>query len=401
VRGETNSEGLMTKQRQIVVIGAGFAGLAAVRELERLSCNRTDITLRLFDAHPYTTMVPSLPDLAGGRLAQAFLTGHIERLLGPGVTFHAERVGAVDLDAKEAIAGENRYAYDKLVLAAGSVTNLFGFDQNLEAVHTLDCLEDANRIRSEFADYMRRCEQPLAVVVGGGYTGMELACNLQFAGRSFDPHPRVCVVELQDRILPGMPDWVRDYLVRQAASRDIELILGASVDRFDGSSVVLSNGRRLDDVFLCWSTGTKFAFDDIRGDCERIKDGRLVVNDDLSLPGHPEVYAAGDAAAIEHNGRVLRKAVNFSRDSGRRAGRNIRLAVEGRTTPPYRPVDLGWVIPFCDVGVGKLFERLPVRGRLPLALHYFMCGLRNYSLSNLLFYWRTALGALGPRRCNR
>jgi len=386
------------QQRQVIVIGAGFAGLAAVRELEPLSRERGDITVRLFDAHPYTTMVPSLPDLAGGRLAQAVLTGHIERLLGPGVTFHAERVDAIDLDEKCVIVGESRYAYDALVLAAGSVTNLFSFDQALEAVHTLDSIDDANRIRQDFAEYMRQSERPLAVVVGGGYTGMELACNIQFAGRSFDPPPKVCVVELKDRILPFMPERVRDYMERQAKRRGIELILGASVERFDGANVVLSNSRRLEDVFLCWSTGTRFALDDIRGDCERIRDGRLVVQADLSLPGHPDVYAAGDAAAIQHKGQVLRKAVNFARDSGRRAGLNIRRTLEGEGTKPYRPVDLGWVIPFCDVGVGKLFERLPVRGRLPLALHYAMCGLRNYSLSNRLFYWKIALAALGPRR---
>lgn len=382
----------------VVIVGAGFAGLAACKPLAGLARKRKDTTVTLLDSRPYTTMVPALPGLAGGRYAHRYLIEPIGALTGHSVVFRNTRVTTVDLERREVRAEHDRLSYDHLILAAGSVTNLFGFNQHLEAVHTLDFLEDANRIHTDFSAYLRNHDRPTAVVVGGGYTGLELACNLQYAGRAFDSPPRVVVVELNKNILPSMPDWVRGYMVRQAEQRGLELVTGASVSSFDGKDAVLSNGRRLENIFLCWATGTKFAIDDVRGECERIKDGRFRVDNCLRLPGHPEVYAAGGAAAIEHEGRILRKAVNFSMDSGKQAGRNVVSTIEKRPPAPYRPVDLGWIIPFCDTGVGMLFGKHRFRGRLPLALHYAMCGLRNYNGRNRLFFCKKAATSLCARQ---
>lgn len=378
----------------ILIVGAGFAGLAAADALSRPARTQAGKRVRLFDAHAYTTMVPALPDLAGGRYEARYLTENIERLVGRGVTFHQERVRSLDFRGKKIVTDGGERPYDYLIVTAGSVTNFFGFDQNLDSLYTLDVLEQGTRIRDDFACYLKRAESPQAIVVGGGYTGLELACNLQFAGRSFRPQPRVTVVELKDSIVPFMPGWVRDYMQRQTARRAIEVITGTSVKTFDGKDVELSNGRAFQDVFLCWTTGTKFAIQDIDGEHEQIKDGRFVVDDYLRIPQHPEVFAAGDSAAMQHGGEVLRKAVNFSLYSGRCAGRNAARAAQGAPLEAFRPVDPGWVIPFCDVGVGILFGKLRVRGRLPLALHYFMSGARNYNAENRLFFWKRAWKAL-------
>lgn len=383
-----------TMTHRIIIVGAGFAGLAAARALGPLTREREDVTVKLFDALPYTTMVPSLPDLAGGRYPARYLAERIDSLIPASLAFHHERVTGVNLDTKSVTTANDTYAYDYLVLAVGSVTNFFGFEQHLEAVHQLDVLDDATRIRRDFDIYMHQARQPVAIVAGGGYTGLELACNLRFAGRRFTPRPRVCVVELKDRILPFMPEWVRNYMRRQAERHGIELYTGTSVDTFDGKSVRLSNGDTFDHVFLGWATGTRSSLDRIDGKQGRIKDGRLKVDARLAVPPYPDAFAAGDAAAIEQDGGVLRKAVNFSRDSGRHAGLNIVRSIQDRPLRRFRPVDLGWVIPFCDVGVGRLFSTYNVRGRLPLSLHYTMCGLRNYNARNRIFFWKQALRVL-------
>jgi NADH dehydrogenase FAD-containing subunit len=106
------------------------------------------------------------------------------------------------------------------------------------------------------------------------------------------------------------------------------------------------------------------------------------------------VYAAGDAAAIRRGENYLRKAVNFSRGSGTVAGRNVARALEDDLPEPFHPVDLGWVIPFCDVGVGRLFSRYAMRGRIPLFLHYLMCGVRNYEAANRIHFWKRAIRTL-------
>jgi NADH dehydrogenase len=176
----------------------------------------------------------------------------------------------------------------------------------------------------------------------------------------------------------------------------MEFVTGATVARFDSTDAELSDGRRFDDCFLCFATGAKSALANVNGDQAQLPDGRIVVDPFLRIPQHPEVFVAGDAAAIAQGEEYLRRAVNFALYSGRRAGGNVVRTVHRSAPAPFRPVDLGWVIPFCDRGVGRILSRVRVQGRFALALHYLMCGYRNYSMRNRLFYCKTAAKALFP-----
>jgi NADH dehydrogenase len=374
-------------------VGAGFAGLAAARALGPLARRAPGVEVILIDRHAFTTMVPSLPDLAGGRFDSRRLTAPIASQVPSAIRIRKEKVEALDFPNRRVITAGGETPYDQLILAAGSVTDFHGFDQRLDQVHALDFLEDATRLYREFAAYMKESASPSVVIAGGGYTGLELAASLQDAGRALGKTVRVTVVEHQPTLLPLMPVWVRGYMAEQVRRRGLTIVTGATVSGFDGRNAALSDGRRLENVFLCWATGTRFPIADVRGRPARLRDGRFEVDAFLRLPAHPEVFAAGDAAAVVQGGAVLRKAVNFSRDSGRAAGLNAARVLRDRPLAPYRPVDLGWVIPFGDVGVGFLFSKVGTKGRLPLALHYLMCGLRNYSAGNRLFYWKTALAA--------
>jgi NADH dehydrogenase len=381
-------------EKTVIIVGAGFAGLAAARALGPLARRTPDLAVTLFDRHAFTTMVPSLPDLAGGRFASRHLTAPVASQLPASIHFRQERVEALDFTNRTITTAAGAYPYDHLIVAPGSVTDFRGFNQHPEALHALDFLPDAERLSADFSAYVKSAGTPAVVIAGGGYTGLELAASLRDAALHLGKPARVTVVEFQKTLLPAMPDWVRAYMLKQAARLGLDIVTGASVSAFDGQNVTLSTGRILENVFLCWSTGTKFPIADVRGNHKQQRDGRFEVDQFLRLPAHPEVLAAGDAAAITQNGAILRKAVNFSRDSGRAAGLNVARALQGQPPVPCKPVDLGWVIPFGDAGVGLLFSKIGVRGRLPLMLHYLMCGLRNFNAGNRLFYWKTALAAL-------
>jgi NADH dehydrogenase len=380
--------------KTVIIVGAGFAGLAAARQLSRIARRQPGLSVILFDRHPFTTMVPSLPDLAGGRFPGRRLTGPIASLLPPGIQFRQEQVVGLHFQARHVLTDHGPTPYDYLILACGSVTDFHGFNQHRESIHALDFLEDAERLFRDFTAHLNTHESPAVVIAGGGYTGLELAASLQDAARTLGKPVRITVVEHQPSLLPAMPDWVRTYMLNQLRRRGIELVTGATVSAFDGRHATLSTGRILEDSFLCWSTGTRFPITRVTGNHTQMRDGRFEVDEFLRLPAHPEVIAAGDAAAIRWNGAILRKAVNFSRDSGRAAGLTVERAILGRPPVRYTPIDLGWVIPFGDVGVGLLFSRLALRGRLPLMLHYAMCSLRNFTAGNRLFYWKTALASL-------
>jgi NADH dehydrogenase len=385
---------------RIAVLGAGFAGLEAVRQLAGLARGGADV--HLFDRHTFTTMIPALPDAAGGRVEREDVTEDISALVDAAVNVHCDAIDAVDLKARTFAAEGGEFRYDYLVIATGSVTNTHGFSQHVEDVHTLDTMGHADSIRSAFEDHLKASENPIAVIVGAGYTGLELACSLDCLAARRKKPARITVVELQDSILPGLEERVQNYMAKQCARRGIEIITETSVDTFDGSTVTLSNGKTLGNALLCWSTGTRRAPPELDGKHTERKDGRIEVSDTLQIPEHPAVFAAGDSAALRDGDKVLRKAVNFSVYSGRRAGENVVRSVRGLPLKPFSPVDLGWVIPFCDVAVGKVLGIGYVTGRLPLSMHYAMCGYRNFSLGNRVSFGKMALRALlGSKRTAR
>jgi len=146
----------------------------------------------------------------------------------------------------------------------------------------------------------------------------------------------------------------------------------------------------LNDVFFCWAGGSMFAVPELIGSVERIRDGRIKVNPDLSLPGYPNVFAAGDAAAFDHTGQILRKAINFAWYAGTCAGKNIARSLQGKSAKPFRPFDAGWVIPLHSDSVGQMLSLIWIAGKPGLRLHYFMCGFRNTCFANFAGFVRIA-----------
>lgn len=383
--------------RNVVILGGGFAGIGAARHLACAGGRDRGIRVTLIDRNSFTTMIPALPDVAGTRIAASILTEQFTNLLHGDVNLVVDTVRHVDLSKRLVVADAAEFSYDSLIVATGSVTDFTGVGQHLDKLHPLADLEDAERIAREFPAYLGRTQHPKAIVVGGGYTGLELACNLHFCSEKHGAQCEIYVIEVKGTVLPGLPPDIREYLEQKCDERHLTLLTNCAIKSFDGNSVELTDGTRFENVFACWSTGTRFGLD-MAGEHEQIRDGRLVVDRCLRIPRHPEVYAAGDAAAIRDRGGVARKAVNNSIFSGRHAGRNVVRVMRQQAPKEFTAKDLGWVIPFCNVGVGKLFSRVTLRGRLPLALHYMMCGYRNYNISNRLQFMIRGCRALTASR---
>jgi NADH dehydrogenase len=370
--------------RRILIIGGGFAGRQACRALRRIG---TDILL--FDPRSSTVMLPALPDLAGGWIHERFLFQSLEKLLPQNVRHVRKPVSAMDLDAKTLVADGEVFAFDYLLIASGSVTDFHGFNQHHAQIYQLDSLETARSLRDGFIAYLNQTQHPHVAVAGGGYTGLELAMSLYYRAKAADKPCRVTVMDPAPDILPFLPEEKRQYIKTFLTQNGVTLLSGRTVTGFDGKNVT-SGDQSFENVFFCWAGGSTFAIPELKGTVERLRDGRLKVNSDLSLPNYPDVFAAGDAAAFEDNGQMLRKAVNFAWYEGRHAGKNIMRKLRGQETEPFRPVDLGWVIPLHADSVGQLFSRFWIKGNTGLRLHYFMCGFRNYCFSNFAGFARIA-----------
>jgi NADH:ubiquinone reductase (H+-translocating) len=370
---------------KIIILGGGFGGRQAARSLAR-----ADAEVVVVDPSPVTVMLPGLPDLAGGWIDPRFLQRRLADLLPPNATHLQARADSIDLHASSVVAGGQTLSYDQLVIASGSVATPLEPSFPPDKVYPLATLADALRIREDFPAYLRDAPSPHLLVVGGGYTGLELAASLLFRARQSRRSCRATVLDRAPQSLPFLPDAQRRRVLDFLGELGVDVRSGVAVDRFDGRSAVVG-GQLIDDVFFCWAAGSAFAVPNMKGDVERIRDGRLRVAPDLSLPHHPNAFAVGDSAAIEPHGRPLRKAVNFAYYGGRHAGRNVARRLRGRPTRPFRPVDLGWIVPLHECSVGRLPGGIWIRGGLGIRLHHLMCGVRNYSLSNFAGCLRLAL----------
>ncbi len=368
-----------------LIIGGGFAGQRACRALRGAP---TDITL--FDPRSAAVMLPALPDVAGDWLREDLLIRPLKDLLPSSVEHIRRAVDSIDLDAGTVSAGGESFLFDWLLITCGAVTDFHGFDQHLDAVHRLDSLESAQRIRDAFRDYLRQNDTPQVVISGGGYTGLELAAALHFRARADGVPCEITVIDPSETLLPFLPAARRNRILNFLRESGITLQTGQTVTAFDGRTVTAGD-HRFENAFFCWAAGSTCPVSELRGHVERLRDGRLKTAADLSLPGYPRVFAAGDAAAFNAGDGVLRKAVNFAWYGGSHAGKSIARRLRGRPTRPFRPIDAGWVIPLHNDSVGQLFSRIWIRGRFGLRLHYFMCGFRNYRISNFLGFLKTAV----------
>jgi NADH:ubiquinone reductase (H+-translocating) len=352
--------------RRVLVVGGGFAGAGVARRLER-SLPGADV--RLIAPDDYSLYLPLLPQVAAGvippRAAVVSLTTRLRRTtLVPG------RAVGVDLDARRvvvtSITGEQEVlGYDRLVLAPGSVTKVMDLPGLREYGRGCKTLAEAEFLRdhvmaqlelanasSDPAERERRCR---FVVVGGGYAGVETAANLQLMTaslvrrfRRLDPSDlRWHVVQHADELMPGLGTRLGDDSAATLRARGAQVDLSTGLVGMDEHAARLSDGRTLATSTVIWTAGV--APSPLMGRLGvPTQHGRLVVGADLAVPGHPEVFALGDAAAVPDLATgpdaVCPPTAQHATRQAPVAAANVAASLAGRPTTDYRHHDLGLVV---------------------------------------------------------
>lgn len=338
---------------RVVVVGGGFAGLSAVRAL-----SGADIDVLLLDRDPYTTFQPLLYQVATGALNPGDVTFALRSFASRSgnVRFRRARVTGVD-PARRCVRldDDTEVGYDYLVLACGVTANFFGIPGAEEHARTTYTRAEALGVRDRvlgnlegFAQGRAGAVEPVAVVVGGGPTGVEMAgalAELRNAGLA-DAYPevdpervRVVLVEMTDEVLAPFDQKLRGYAAEALRERGVDLRLGVAVKEVHADCVVLADGERLPSAATIWATGVKVD-DAVAGwGVPQGRGGRIQVEPDLRVVGHPEIFAVGDAAADrdEPLPQLARPAI----DGGKHAGRQIRRLLAGEPTEPYVYHDRG------------------------------------------------------------
>lgn len=344
---------------RVLVLGGGFAGIGAARGLRK-----ADAEVVLVDAHDYHTFQPLLYQVATD-LLETSACGHPLRDLfhdQQNVVVHQASVTGIDLAKREVSFDELApLTYDYLVLGLGAEVNFFGTDGAAEHAFPMYTLSDAVGLKEHVLRKWEAADRDPAlvdsgalnvVIVGGGPTGIESAGALAelYSGDFAKDYPtlpeekaRLTLVEAGSELLPMFKSEIRRYTKKALEKRGVEVLLEEMVTSITPTQVTLRSGTVLPAHTLVWGAGLQGSPIAESLGLELQRGNRIVVESDLSLAQHPEVFAAGDIAWITDTdtGEVLPQLGSVALQSGDRVGANIARLLSGRETEPFVYHDKG------------------------------------------------------------
>jgi NADH dehydrogenase len=314
---------LLREAPHVVIVGGGFAGLKAAHVL----AGKT-VRVTLIDRRNFNLFQPLLYQVASGLVSQTDVASPLRHLVGqaPNVQVLMGEVEDLDVDQKELIFNNRRYRYDHLILAAGAGSSFFGHDEWRAFATPMKTLEDAATIRRQVLNALEEAEQTpdparrkllqSVVVIGGGPTGCELAASLNdlmrhTLARDFKQlDPALCTVTLVDpgdRVLRAMDPQLSKAAGDHLQQKDVQLLLGGRVKELQAGRVVVTTSageQTLEAGTICWTAGVSASplgkLLGERSGCTVDRGGRVVVEPDFSIAGHPEIRVVGDLCSYSH-----------------------------------------------------------------------------------------------------
>jgi NADH:ubiquinone reductase (H+-translocating) len=367
---------------RVLIVGGGFGGLAAAKALRR-----TNAQVVVVDRQNHHLFQPLLYQVGTSVLTPGQIASPIRGILRKqqNTTVILGSVTSLDRDRRcvfidsvdrEGVALE----YDYLILATGSSHSYFGHNEFEQFAPGLKSLADAVSIRNRILlafkqaeaeeDPQRHRDLLTFVLVGAGPTGVEMASAmadlvrtaLRSEFRRIDPtSARIVLVDMASRVLAAFSEKLSAPARRRLEELGVEVRLGHGVDHIDVDGVVVA-GTRIASKTVIWTAGVAPSPAGKWLKAETDRAGRVRVQPDLTVPGHPEIFVVGDTASLEQDGRPLPGVAQVAMQQGRYAGRLIHRRIDGKPTPPpFRYFDKGNM-----AVVGKGFAVLE-SGRLRLS----------------------------------
>ena len=407
-------------QKQVVIIGAGFGGLNAAKEL----ANHEEVHVILLDQKNHHLFQPLLYQVATAGLNPADIAVPIRSQFAGArnVSVHLGRVERLSLTEKWVGAEEGiELGFDFLILACGALHSYFSHPEWEPFAPGLKTVEQAIEIRRRILSAFERAENEIDaerqrallnfVIVGGGPTGMELAGAIADISRTvlvkdfrrINPaSARVILVEAGPRILPAFPEELAARAARDLAKLGVEVLTSSPVQEIDANGVRIGE-ERIPSCTVLWAAGVKADRLSESLGVELDRSGRVKVGPDLSIPGHPDVFVVGDLAHFEMaNGELLPGLAPAAIQTGKAAAKNIMATIHGRPRKPFRYFDKGIM---ATIGKRKAIAqtgRLRLTGYIAwlawLFIHIlYLVGFRNRIAVFLEWAWSYLFSKRGSR----
>jgi NADH dehydrogenase len=341
----------------IVIVGGGFGGLYAARAL-----SNQPVQVTLLDRRNHHVFQPLLYQVATAALSPGDIASPIRWILRrqQNVEVLLANVVSVDAERRTLILTDGEVSYDFLILATGATHAYFGHDDWQITAPGLKTLEDALEIRRRVLLAYERAEREsdpakretllTFVVIGGGPTGVELAGALAEMSRQslardfrhFDPSlAKVILIEAGPAILTTFPEILREAARRDLTRLGVDVRLGKPVTRVSRGRVEM-DGKAIDAATVLWAAGVAASPIGAALGVPSDRAGRVIVQPDLTIPGHPEIFVIGDLASFKGpDGKPLPGVAQVAIQMGRHAVRNISRALERKPYEPFVYRDLG------------------------------------------------------------
>ena len=349
-------------QPRIVIVGGGFGGLASAKALRK-----TPAEVILIDRSNHHLFQPLLYQVATAVLTPSQIATPIRSILRnhKNVTVIMGEVTGVDKERKQVLVSDADrqavpLAYDYLILASGATHSYFGHNEFEEFAPGIKSLADAVSSRNKILQVFEQAEaeeDPIRhrdlltfVLIGAGPTGVEMAGalavlirgSLKSEFRRINPaSARIVLVDMAPRVLPPFSEDLSEAAKRRLEKLGVEVRLGHSVDLIDTDGVVVA-GERIPSKTVIWTAGVAPSPAGKWLKVETDRAGRVRVQNDVTVPGHPEIFVVGDTASFEENGKPLPGVAQVAMQQGRYAGKVLHARITGSTPPdPFSYFDKG------------------------------------------------------------
>jgi len=392
----------------VVIIGGGFGGLTAARKLAR-----SPVRITLIDRKNHHTFQPLLYQVATAGLSPGEIAASIRWILRgrPNIQVLLAEVEDFDLSRRVVKISHEEIPYDYLMVAAGATHAYFGHDEWEPLAPGLKTIEDALELRrrillayelAERRSASGEDELPLNfVLVGGGPTGVELAGTLAEIAhrvlanefRSIDPkRTRILLLEGGPRILPAYPEDLSQSAVEQLQRLGVEVQTSSLVTGIEPGAVRMGEARMPAAVTL-WAAGVAASPLGKKLGVPVDRAGRVLVNPDLSIAGHPEVFVIGDLAALkDEHGKLLPGVAPVAMQEGTATAKNIQRDLESKSRENFHYVDKGSLATIGRAAAVADFGKFHVSGFIAwlswLFIHiFFLIGFRNRIIVLIQWAW--------------
>ncbi len=411
-----------TGKHRVVIIGGGFGGLSAAQALQG-----ADVEITLIDRRNHHLFQPLLYQVATTALSPSEIAWPIRQLVRsrPEITTLLGEVTGVDSAAKHVVLDDDTTVpYDSLIIATGARHAYFGHDDWEPHAPGLKSLEDATAMRRQLllafeqaereADPDKRKALLTFVLIGGGPTGVELAgaiielarTTLRADFRTIHPEDaRVLLIEGGQRVLPNFRENLSAYALKALQNLGVEVALGQPVTQVEAGAVTYG-ATTVKATTILWAAGVLASPAAKWLGVEADRAGRIKVEPDLSVPGHPEIFAVGDTVTVVSNGKPVPGVGDAAKQGGRHAARVIVARLRGETPPTFRyshagdiatigrsaaVIDFGWIqltgwIGWWAWGLAHIYFLIGIKNRVSVALSWLWIYLTGHRSARLITY---------------